>query len=118
MVAVVVKERSGGGLQLLTQGTADIILDSCIEFWDGHDLCPLSASDRCRTDLNLFIQALFKWTISHVIPKMTWRSLPTFANLYRLIGCIKFYIILILQEKGTRFLSENESNIVLHRVRL
>lgn len=46
MVAVVVRERSGGGLQLLTQGTADIILDSCIEFWDGHDLCPLSASDR------------------------------------------------------------------------
>ncbi|XP_066585135.1 endoplasmic reticulum magnesium-transporting P-type ATPase isoform X2 [Prorops nasuta] len=46
MVAVVVKERTGGSLQLLTQGTADIILDSCIEFWDGHDLCPLSASDR------------------------------------------------------------------------
>ncbi|XP_033214958.1 transmembrane protein 94 isoform X2 [Belonocnema kinseyi] len=46
MVAVVVKERNGGGYQLLTQGTADIILDSCIEFWDGHDLCPLSASDR------------------------------------------------------------------------
>ncbi|XP_053996554.1 transmembrane protein 94 isoform X3 [Hylaeus anthracinus] len=46
MVAVVVKERTGGGLQLLTQGTADIILDSCIEYWDGHDLCPLSASDR------------------------------------------------------------------------
>lgn len=46
MVAVVVKERSGGGLQLLTQGTADIILDSCIEYWDGHDLCPFSASDR------------------------------------------------------------------------
>nr|XP_012144918.1 PREDICTED: uncharacterized protein KIAA0195 isoform X3 [Megachile rotundata] len=46
MVAVVVRERTGGGLQLLTQGTADIILDSCIEFWDGHDLCPLSASDR------------------------------------------------------------------------
>ncbi|XP_024872113.1 transmembrane protein 94 isoform X2 [Temnothorax curvispinosus] len=46
MVTVVVKERSGGGLQLLTQGTADVILDSCIEYWDGHDLCPLSASDR------------------------------------------------------------------------
>lgn len=46
MVAVVVKERSGGGLQLLTQGTADIILDSCIEYWDGHDLCPFSALDR------------------------------------------------------------------------
>ncbi|XP_051174017.1 transmembrane protein 94 isoform X2 [Leptopilina boulardi] len=46
MVAVVVREKSGGGLQLLTQGTADIILDSCIEFWDGQDLCPLSTSDR------------------------------------------------------------------------
>ncbi|XP_046427153.1 transmembrane protein 94 isoform X1 [Neodiprion fabricii] len=46
MVSVVVRERSGGGLQLLAQGTADLILDSCIEFWDGHDLCPLSASDR------------------------------------------------------------------------
>lgn len=52
MVAVVVKERSGGGLQLLTQGTADIILDSCIEYWDGHDLCPLSASDRYIVHFN------------------------------------------------------------------
>lgn len=54
MVAVVVKERSGGGLQLLTQGTADIILDSCIEYWDGHDLCPLSASDRYGYPISRF----------------------------------------------------------------
>ncbi|XP_067006534.2 endoplasmic reticulum magnesium-transporting P-type ATPase [Anabrus simplex] len=46
MVGVVVRERSRGGLQLMTQGTADIILDSCVEYWDGHDLCPLSAADR------------------------------------------------------------------------
>ncbi|KAJ8664808.1 hypothetical protein QAD02_006470 [Eretmocerus hayati] len=46
MVAVVVREKSGAGLQLLTQGTADIIIDSCIEFWDGHDLCPFSESDK------------------------------------------------------------------------
>ncbi|OXU20778.1 hypothetical protein TSAR_005268 [Trichomalopsis sarcophagae] len=46
MVAVVVREKNGGGLQLLSQGTADIILDSCIEFWDGHDLCPLSEPDK------------------------------------------------------------------------
>ncbi|CAB0035951.1 unnamed protein product [Trichogramma brassicae] len=46
MVAVVVREKNGGGLQLLTQGTADIILDSCIEFWDGHDLCPLTESEK------------------------------------------------------------------------
>ncbi|XP_059477239.1 transmembrane protein 94 isoform X2 [Neocloeon triangulifer] len=46
MVAVVVKENHGGNLQLLSQGTADIILDSCEEFWDGRDLCTLSQSDR------------------------------------------------------------------------
>nr|CAD7588508.1 unnamed protein product [Timema genevievae] len=46
MMAVVVREQSRGALQLMSQGTADIILDSCVEFWDGHDLCPLSAGDR------------------------------------------------------------------------
>ncbi|XP_065338638.1 transmembrane protein 94 isoform X2 [Cloeon dipterum] len=46
MVAVVVKEKHSGNLQLLSQGTADIILDSCEEFWDGRDLCTLSQSDR------------------------------------------------------------------------
>lgn len=46
MVGVVVREKVGGGLQLLSQGTADVILDSCIEFWDGHDLCPLTESDK------------------------------------------------------------------------
>jgi len=46
MVAVVVKEKYSGNLQLLSQGTADIILDSCEEFWDGRDLCTLSQNDR------------------------------------------------------------------------
>ncbi|XP_049853191.1 transmembrane protein 94 isoform X3 [Schistocerca gregaria] len=46
MVAVVVREHSRRNLQLMAQGTADIILDACIEFWDGYDLCPLTASDR------------------------------------------------------------------------
>ncbi|XP_063240300.1 transmembrane protein 94 isoform X2 [Bacillus rossius redtenbacheri] len=46
MVGVLVRERVRGDLQLMTQGTADIVLDSCVEFWDGRDLCPLSASDR------------------------------------------------------------------------
>ncbi|KAI4456512.1 hypothetical protein MML48_8g00011666 [Holotrichia oblita] len=46
MFAVVVKELSSGSMQLLSQGTADIILDSCVDYWDGHDLCQLSPSDR------------------------------------------------------------------------
>ncbi|XP_046406252.1 transmembrane protein 94 isoform X2 [Ischnura elegans] len=46
MVGTVVRELSSGALQLMSQGTADIILDSCLEFWDGQDLCPLSPADR------------------------------------------------------------------------
>lgn len=46
MFAVVVKELSSGSMQLLSQGTADIVLDSCVDYWDGQDLCPLSPSDR------------------------------------------------------------------------
>lgn len=46
MFSVVVKELNTNAMQLLSQGTADIILDSCIDYWDGHDLCPLSYSER------------------------------------------------------------------------
>lgn len=46
MMAVVVKESSSGAHQLLSQGTADIVLDSCVDYWDGHDLCFLTPSDR------------------------------------------------------------------------
>lgn len=46
MFATVVKERSSGSVQLLSEGTADIILDSCVDFWDGNDLCALTSVDR------------------------------------------------------------------------
>lgn len=40
------RENPGGYLSLFTQGTADIILDCCDDFWDGEDLRPLSPQDR------------------------------------------------------------------------
>ncbi|KAJ8916114.1 hypothetical protein NQ315_004481 [Exocentrus adspersus] len=46
MFAVIVKELSSGNMQLLSEGTADIILDSCVDYWDGHDLMPLTNSDK------------------------------------------------------------------------
>ncbi|KAG7303015.1 hypothetical protein JYU34_013023 [Plutella xylostella] len=45
MLAVIVRAQPER-LQMLTQGTADIILDSCVDYWDGRDLTPLSAADR------------------------------------------------------------------------
>lgn len=44
----VVKEVLSGTLQMFTQGTADLVLDLCSEYWDGRDLCVLSDSDRKR----------------------------------------------------------------------
>lgn len=33
---------------MFTQGTADLVLDLCSEYWDGRDLCSLTDSDRKR----------------------------------------------------------------------
>ena len=38
-----------GSCQLLTQGTADIVLSCCTDFWDGHDLTPLTQTERLET---------------------------------------------------------------------
>jgi hypothetical protein len=35
-----------GMFQLLTQGTADIVLDCCVDYWDGSALCTLTDVDR------------------------------------------------------------------------
>ncbi|XP_041978193.1 transmembrane protein 94 isoform X1 [Aricia agestis] len=45
MLAVLVRDRAHQ-LQMLSQGTADIILDSCVDYWNGKDLTPISPSDR------------------------------------------------------------------------
>lgn len=45
-LSVVVREAPSGSLQLLTQGTADLVLDYCDDYWNGKDLKPLSKEDR------------------------------------------------------------------------
>lgn len=35
-------------VQMLSHGSADLILEACTDFWDGTDIYPLSGSDRCR----------------------------------------------------------------------
>lgn len=47
-LSVVMREQPGNALQLLTQGTADIVLDCCDDYWDGRDLRPLTAQERKR----------------------------------------------------------------------
>ena len=46
MVGVCVQESSSGSYQLLSQGTGEILLEACVDYWNGSDLCPLSVADR------------------------------------------------------------------------
>ncbi|XP_027057487.1 transmembrane protein 94-like isoform X1 [Pocillopora damicornis] len=46
MVCLITKENNSGSLQLLTQGSADIVLDACTDYWDGSSLCPVTAFER------------------------------------------------------------------------
>lgn len=47
-LSVVIRDLQSNSLQMLTQGTADIILDCCDDFWDGHDLRPLGPQEKKR----------------------------------------------------------------------
>lgn len=37
-------------VQMLSHGSADLILEACTDFWDGSDIYPLSGSDRYVRD--------------------------------------------------------------------
>ncbi|GAB0089019.1 transmembrane protein 94 [Sergentomyia squamirostris] len=47
-LSVVMRQHRDQSLQLMTQGTADIILDCCDDYWDGNDLRPLGEVERKR----------------------------------------------------------------------
>ncbi|XP_044309887.1 transmembrane protein 94 isoform X1 [Varanus komodoensis] len=46
MICLFVKDTTTSTEQMLSHGTADIILEACTDFWDGSDIYPLSGSDR------------------------------------------------------------------------
>ncbi|XP_044155943.1 transmembrane protein 94 isoform X1 [Bufo gargarizans] len=46
MVCLFVRDVTTNTEQMLSHGTADIILEACTDFWDGADIYPLSGSDR------------------------------------------------------------------------
>ena len=46
MTSAVIKDIYSNTFQIFSQGTGDLILDACTEYWDGHDLSVLTDSDR------------------------------------------------------------------------
>lgn len=55
-------------VQMLSHGSADLILEACTDFWDGTDIYPLSGSDRSGLDfkslhpcIDIFYSCLIKY---------------------------------------------------------
>ncbi|XP_072882691.1 transmembrane protein 94-like [Hemitrygon akajei] len=46
MISLFVRDTLTDSVQMLSHGTADVILEACTDFWDGADIYPLSGSDR------------------------------------------------------------------------
>ncbi|KAF7649423.1 hypothetical protein LDENG_00140690 [Lucifuga dentata] len=46
LISLFVRDSSSNNVQMLSHGSADLILESCSDFWDGTDIYPLSGSDR------------------------------------------------------------------------
>ncbi|KAM6896929.1 transmembrane protein 94 [Xenentodon cancila] len=46
LISLFVRDASSNNVQMLSHGSADLILEACTDFWDGTDIYPLSGSDR------------------------------------------------------------------------
>ncbi|XP_029933574.1 transmembrane protein 94 isoform X2 [Myripristis murdjan] len=46
LISLFVRDSSSNNVQMLSHGSADLILEACTDFWDGADIYPLSGSDR------------------------------------------------------------------------
>ncbi|XP_061561658.1 transmembrane protein 94 isoform X2 [Phycodurus eques] len=46
LISLFVRDTSSENVQMLSHGSADIILEACTDFWDGADIYPLLGSDR------------------------------------------------------------------------
>ncbi|XP_036428331.1 transmembrane protein 94 isoform X1 [Colossoma macropomum] len=46
LISLLVRDSTTNNVQMLSHGSADLILEACTDFWDGTDIYPLSGSDR------------------------------------------------------------------------
>uniref|UniRef100_A0A8C1XD88 Transmembrane protein 94 n=1 Tax=Cyprinus carpio TaxID=7962 RepID=A0A8C1XD88_CYPCA len=46
LISLFVRDSTTNNVQMLSHGSADLILEACTDFWDGVDIYPLSGSDR------------------------------------------------------------------------
>ncbi|KAM6899036.1 transmembrane protein 94 isoform 2-T2 [Lycodopsis pacificus] len=46
LISLFARDSSSNHVQMLSHGSAELILEACTDFWDGTDIYPLSGSDR------------------------------------------------------------------------
>ncbi|KAM9558007.1 transmembrane protein 94-like isoform 1-T1 [Salvelinus alpinus] len=46
LISLFIRDSSSNNVQMLSHGSADLILEACTDVWDGTDIYPLSGSDR------------------------------------------------------------------------
>ena len=46
VLSIIVQDKKSGGLQVMSQGTADLVLDTCTDYWNGQEVRPLTEDDR------------------------------------------------------------------------
>ena len=77
-VTVVAREVKDGRLSILSQGTGDLSLDSCVDVWTGEDLSPLTAA--VRKKCSEFYQ---RASLTSYCPSFSYKPLLTAPQL----GC-------------------------------
>lgn len=84
----IVRDKFTNNLQMFSQGTADLILEHCADYWDGHSICPLTDADRkCildfyqRTSLTAYCTAFSYTPLENcadlVLPTNAFIQVPT-----------------------------------------
>ncbi|XP_027145089.1 transmembrane protein 94 isoform X2 [Larimichthys crocea] len=79
LISLFVRDSSSNNVQMLSHGSADLILEACTDFWDGTDIYPLSGSDRKKV-LDFYQRACLSGYCSAFAYKPMQVSLSTQLN--------------------------------------
>nr|XP_043869091.1 transmembrane protein 94 isoform X1 [Solea senegalensis] len=79
LISLFVRDSSSNNIQMLSHGSADLILEACTDFWDGTDIYPLSGSDRKKV-LDFYQRACLSGYCSAFAYKPMQVSLSTQLN--------------------------------------
>ncbi|XP_041363282.1 transmembrane protein 94-like [Gigantopelta aegis] len=82
MLSVVVRDQISGMSQFMSQGTADILLESCTDFWTGMDVCLLTENDRKKVLDFYHRNSMTTYCTAFSYRPLTNNIAPSLQNIY------------------------------------